>query len=89
MRTLSITAVALIALTAAGYSQAENMEGCGNAPESDWMSEADITAKGVELGYEISNVKVEDGCYELYAKKDGEKMEVFMNPVTGDVVKIK
>jgi hypothetical protein len=89
MNKLSIATIALIALTATGYSQAETMEGCGNAPKSDWMSEADITAKAVEMGYEISNVKEEDGCYELYARKDGKKMEVFMNPVTGEVVKVK
>ena len=89
MNKLSITAAILVALTAAGQSQAANMEGCGDAPKSEWMSEADITAMAVDLGYEISNIKEEDGCYELYAKKDGEKMEVFMNPITGDVVKVK
>ncbi len=86
---LSIYVTSLVALTAVGQSQAANMEGCGDAPQSEWMSEADITAIGVELGYEISNVKIEDGCYELYARKDGEKMEVFLNPITGEVVKIK
>ena len=89
MKMSSIVVTLLVALTAAGQSQAANMEGCGDAPKSEWMSEADITSKAVELGYEISNVKEEDGCYELYAKKDGEKMEVFMNPVTGEVVKVK
>ena len=89
MNKASIIASIIVGLTATGQSQAANMEGCGDAPKSEWMSEADITAKAVELGYAISNVKEEDGCYELYAKKDGEKMEVFMNPVTGEVVKVK
>ena len=89
MKRSSIAVALLVAFTAAGQSQAAKMEGCGDAPKSEWMSEADITAKAVELGYEISNVKEEDGCYELYARKDGDKMEVFMNPVTGDVVKVK
>lgn len=38
-----------------------------------------ITAKLAGEGYEVRKVKTEDGLYEAYALKDGEKFEVFMD----------
>ena len=40
---------------------------------------ADLTAKG----WTISNVKTEDGCYEVYGKDEkGKKVEIFFDPAT-------
>lgn len=30
-------------------------------------------------GYEVAKIKIEDGMYEAYAKKDGHRYEVFLN----------
>jgi hypothetical protein len=32
-----------------------------------------------EQGYDVGKIKIEDGLYETYAKKDGKKYEVFMD----------
>lgn len=32
-----------------------------------------------EQGFEVGKIKIEDGLYEAYARKDGQKFEVFMN----------
>ncbi len=32
-----------------------------------------------EQGYEVGKIKLEDGMYEAYARKDGGKYEVFLN----------
>ena len=32
-----------------------------------------------EQGYEVGKVKLEDGLYEAYARKDGQKYEVFLD----------
>lgn len=32
-----------------------------------------------EQGYEVAKIKIEDGMYEAYAKKDGQKLEIFLN----------
>jgi hypothetical protein len=53
------------------------------------MSEVAIKAKAAEMGYDVKNVKVEDGCFEVYAIKDGKKVEAYMNPVTAEVVRTK
>ena len=93
MRKFSMFACAALVAAGAGAlavggAQASDSEGgCGNAPKSQWMGEDAAKAKGVELGYEVRRVKVEKGCYELYAKdKDGKRAELLMNPVTGKIV---
>lgn len=39
-------------------------------------------------GYDVGKIKIEDGMYEAYAKKDGSKYEVFMNEKL-EIVKVK
>lgn len=38
-----------------------------------------IREKLVGYGYEVGKIKIEDCLYEAYAKKDGDKLEIFMN----------
>lgn len=33
----------------------------------------------IEQGYEVGKIKTEDGLYEAYARKDGQRYEVFLN----------
>jgi hypothetical protein len=48
-----------------------------------------MKAKVATLGYErIKTFKISGNCYEIYGyTKDGQKAEVYFNPVTGDIVK--
>jgi len=63
---------------------------CGNAPQASWMSLADVEAKATAMGYKVRQVKIEDGCYEIYAlDKDGKRVEAYLNPVTAEVVETK
>ncbi|MDR3517878.1 MAG: PepSY domain-containing protein [Azospirillaceae bacterium] len=67
-------------------ARAENAVDCGNAPRAQWLSTDAIKAKGIALGYDVRRVKVEKGCYELYAiDKAGARVELVLNPVTGAV----
>ena len=44
---------------------------------------AELTAKG----WQIANVKTEDGCYEVYGKDDkGKRVEIFFDPATFEAV---
>lgn len=36
-------------------------------------------------GYEVAKIKIEDGLYEAYARKDGQKYEVFLDADFGVV----
>jgi len=67
----------------------EGDESCG-ATSGEWMSQDAVKAKVSEKGYEVRRLKREDGCYEAYAiTKDGARVELYINPVTGMIVKSK
>lgn len=62
---------------------------CTSEPQDKWMTEDAMKAKVATLGYErVKTFKVSGSCYEIYGyTKDGQKAEVYFNPVTGDIVK--
>lgn len=62
---------------------AESEHSCGNAPKEKWMTEDALKAKAVGMGFEVRQIKMEDGCYEVYGIKDGKKVEALFNPETG------
>lgn len=67
---------------------------CPNVPESQWMHVLDMQKKIVnEYGFAIKKFQTDGYCYEIYGwgkSDDGkkfEKIEVYFNPVTGEIVK--
>lgn len=61
---------------------------CTTEPKAKWMSEEAIKAKIAALGYhDIRSFKVTESCYEIYGtSKESKLVEVYFNPVTGDIV---
>jgi hypothetical protein len=89
IKTLPIAALVL-ALAAAAPALAENKDSCGDSPRDQWLTQDAIKAKAEGLGYQVRQVKVENGCYELYAiDKNGAKIERYLNPVTGEPVNVE
>jgi hypothetical protein len=62
---------------------------CTAEPKDKWLTEEAMKAKVGELGYaRIKTFKVSGNCYETCGyTKEGQKAEVYFNPVSGDVVK--
>lgn len=85
IRNLTLAAALLLPLAATAAS-AEEMEDCTHVAQAEWLSEEAATAKAAGLGYEIRDLKVEGSCYEIYAMKNDERVEVVMNPATGEIV---
>lgn len=65
---------------------AEQSRDCSNAPKSQWMSQDAAKQKLTDQGYDVRRLKLEGSCYELYAMKDGERLEALMDPATGKIV---
>lgn len=86
MKTRTIITIAALALMSG--SALASSDKC-NEPKDKWMSMDEAKAKVIAMGYEVRKLKVEDGCYEAYAIKDGKKHELYMNPVTAEVVQSK
>jgi hypothetical protein len=82
-----LIAISLITFASlAGFAQAEDESVKCDAPKDKWMTEEAMKAKATEMGYDVRQVKVEDGCYEVYGIKDGQKVEAIFNPATGEQV---
>ncbi|MBO9548377.1 MULTISPECIES: PepSY domain-containing protein [Pseudomonas] len=62
---------------------------CTTADKSTWQDPEKFQAQLKEQGYKISKFKVTKGnCYEIYGfNKDGKKVEIYHDPVTGKAVK--
>ncbi len=88
-----LTALAgLLALSASATLHAG--ANCPNVPESQWMHVLDMQKKIVnEYGIAIKKFQTDGYCYEVYGwakSADGkkfEKVEVYFNPVSGEIVK--
>jgi len=97
---LKQTLFTLIAATSLMTAQAALAGDCTEEPRENWMSELDMQKMIVnDMGYTIYKFKIDDTCYEIYGKRpvasdDGEedkmeKIEIYFNPVNGEVVKEK
>ncbi|MFT4818378.1 MAG: hypothetical protein ACI90S_000741 [Marinobacter psychrophilus] len=62
---------------------------CTDAPQSEWMSQDTMKQNLDDQGYTIKKFKVTSGnCYEIYGMdKGGVKVEIYFNPVSGEVIK--
>lgn len=61
---------------------------CTKAPQSKWMTQAQMKARIAKMGYrDVKVFQVSGSCYEIYAHtKDGKRAEVYFNPVNGAIV---
>jgi len=80
----------LIALTLlVGCSSAFAATQCTTADKSTWQDQEKFQTQLKEQGYKINKFKVTKGnCYEIYGfNKDGKKVEIYHDLVTGKAVK--
>lgn len=85
--TLTLTAL-LLAVSVSMPAFAEESASCTKQPKSKWISVSAAKAKAKAQGYEVRRVKSEGSCYELYGfDKKKNKVQIFMNPATGKVMK--
>jgi len=84
----SITIVAFAIMLPAAASADELCEVQDGAPQ---ISEDKVKEIAASAGYtDIRSVGEEDGCLEAKGmNRDGKKVEVYVHPVYGDIVKIK
>jgi hypothetical protein len=56
---------------------------CDSGSPDTWQPQEKLTAMLKEKGWEIRNVKVDGGCYEVYALDEKkERVEAYFHPVT-------
>jgi len=87
MRAMFIIGLVTGALTASSGALASAQ--CTNEPASKWIPEAEMKNRIAAMGHSIEIFKkVRGNCYEIYGRnKEGRRIEIYFNPVTGDIVK--
>ncbi|MCX6116839.1 MAG: PepSY domain-containing protein [Proteobacteria bacterium] len=80
---------ALILVSMGVASQSFAGPECTKEAKDKWKDEKAFQKSLTDEGYKIKKFKVTSGsCYEIYGhNKEGKKVEIYFNPVTGDKVK--
>jgi hypothetical protein len=76
-----LTAIAIIGFVATGPAFADGK--CSSAPKSKWQPRSALETQLQADGYKIRQIKVEGGCYEVYAiDKEGKRANMAFNAET-------
>jgi hypothetical protein len=63
--------------------QATGLATCDSGPQSGWQPQATLEKQLLEQKWQVRRIKVDGGCYEVYAINDkGERVEAYFHPVT-------
>ena len=83
---LAVSAIAALPVHAAS---ATGLATCDSGSPDTWQSQEKLTAMLKEKGWDVRNIKVDGGCYEVYALDDKqERVEAYFHPVTLERVPI-
>ncbi len=78
------------AIFVAAQAQATGLATCDSGPEDGWQDQDVLQEKLEADGWEIRRIKVDGGCYEVYAMNaDGERVEAYFHPVSLEPVPIE
>ena len=76
-------ALAALTMTITGTAGATGLATCQSGPESGWQSQDKLKQQLESKGWQIRRIKVDGGCYEVYAIDDqGKRVESYFHPVT-------
>lgn len=90
MRQVLIAVFCSAALLAATHASATGRATCESGPEKDWQSTEILTKQLEAKGWKVRRVKVDGGCYEVYALDEkGQRVEAYFHPKTLEPVPTK
>ncbi len=77
------TAAAIALLSMASVSHATGLATCDSGPRETWQPQAALDKLLRERGWKVNRIKVDGGCYEVYAIDDkGKRVEAYFHPKT-------
>lgn len=70
-------------LLAAVSAHATGLATCDSGPRETWQAQEKLEQILKERGWQIRRVKIDGGCYEVYAiNEKGERVEAYFHPKT-------
>ena len=80
---IAFLAAALGAFALAAPAGATGLATCKSGDQKTWKSMDDLKGQLTSKGWNIRRIKVDGGCYEVYAVNDkGQRVESYFHPVT-------
>ncbi|MCS6779233.1 MAG: PepSY domain-containing protein [Geminicoccaceae bacterium] len=78
-------AAAALTLLLAGSAGATGLVTCDSGPPAGWQPQETLQRRLVEKGWDVRRIKVDGGCYEVYAvDPQGRRVEAYFHPVSLD-----
>lgn len=72
-----------LALASAGIAHATGLATCDSGAPETWQPQEKLAAALKEKGWQVRRIKVDGGCYEVYALNEkGERVEAYFHPRT-------
>jgi hypothetical protein len=81
--------IALIAAAVLAAAPAFASETCPEVPKDKWLKPEQVQARLQAQGYDVRRVKPSHTCFEVKATKDGKRVEAYVSPADGRVVREK
>jgi hypothetical protein len=76
-------ALALAACVFGAPVFATGLATCDSGPQETWQPQAKLEQQLKEKGWQIRRIKIDGGCYEVYALNEkGERVEAYFHPKT-------
>ncbi len=87
MKIALVTSLSVLTFTHPAFAD----ELCQGGPRDQWLSKEAIAELVSEMGYATDNylLMIEDGCLEAKLIEDNKRIEIYFEPITGEVVRIK
>jgi hypothetical protein len=56
---------------------------CDSGPQEGWQPQAALEKQLTEKGWKVNRIKIDGGCYEVYAiDESGKRVEAYFHPET-------
>lgn len=70
-------------MSASAASFATGLATCDSGPQETWQPQAKLEQQLTEKGWKVRRIKIDGGCYEVYALDDkGQRVEAYFHPRT-------
>lgn len=79
----------VFSLAWSAQAAATGLATCDSGPEEDWRPREELEKELVEKGWDVRRIKVDGGCYEVYALNEkGERVEAYFHPETFEPISL-
>ena len=84
-----LCSIAILGMTWSSHSSGTGLATCDSGSQETWRPQEELKEQLVRRGWEIRRIKIDGGCYEVYALNEkGERVEAYFHPQTLEPVPI-